>query len=186
MVKCPAPKALRGSSEEPLDTREHLVRSLIREREEEDLLRKHTGIEEVRDAIHDRPRLARPRSSEHEARAVPVEDGVELLGVQFTVVRNGHVLHCRASLTGWLGHDTLMSVCRTSNTTTRSTAPSRRRSRREVCFVLVSPEQWTALVRSTRTPHTQPLRRGRNSPGGFRSALPRLHIPNPAERRAHD
>ncbi len=60
----------------------HLGGGLVGERDGEDLLRAHTLVDEVRDAVREHPGLARARAGDHEQRAVLVDDGVELVGVQ--------------------------------------------------------------------------------------------------------
>ena len=88
-VERAAPDALGGAAgavaarrERRLDPAQHLGGGAAREREQQDAPRVCPALDEVRDAVHERRRLAGAGAGDDEQRAVAVLRGGELLGVE--------------------------------------------------------------------------------------------------------
>ena len=71
-VEGPAVHGAARAPDQPFGAAEHLLRGATREREEQDALRTDAALEQVRDAIHERAGLARPRARDDQQRAVRV------------------------------------------------------------------------------------------------------------------
>jgi hypothetical protein len=76
--------------DEPLGARQHLSRGAPREGEQEDPLRRHPPVDEMRDAIDQRPGLPRAGAGDDQEGAVAVRGGAQLRDVQLRrVVASG-------------------------------------------------------------------------------------------------
>ncbi len=71
-----------AAADEPGRAAQHLFRGLAGERQEQDRARRHARLDEARDPIDERPRLAAARAGDDEHRAVERRRGLELLRVQ--------------------------------------------------------------------------------------------------------
>ena len=67
---------------EAMSALEHLPRGAVRERQQEDALRRNAVLDEVGDAVDERAGLARARRREDEHRAVRRRRGGALFGVE--------------------------------------------------------------------------------------------------------
>ena len=82
-VKRRNPRADERRAEQRLDARTHFFRSLVGERDGEYLVVLRVSLgQEICDALGDDARLARARACEDQQRAVDVQDGVALFGIQ--------------------------------------------------------------------------------------------------------
>jgi hypothetical protein len=81
-VERPARDAVAAAAHERRRARQHLLRRLAREREQEDLRRRHARLDQARDAVDERPRLAAPRTRDHQHGPVEHGGGLVLRGVQ--------------------------------------------------------------------------------------------------------
>ena len=91
-VKGPAVHARARAADQPLGAREHLLRGAAREGEEQDALGRHAALDQVRDAVDERPRLARAGAGDDEQRTV-----AKLRGRLFGVELGGEVA-CATSI----------------------------------------------------------------------------------------
>ena len=82
----PRRRAVQVGADERLDAARHLARGAVRERQEEDGGRVDTVLDEARDAVHERARLARAGARDDERRAVGREHDGLLLLVQLAPV----------------------------------------------------------------------------------------------------
>src|SRR5689334_12496964 len=64
-MKGAAPDLARVGLQQRLDAVEHLARRLVGEGDEQDARRRHARLDEPRDAVRDRARLARPRAGDN-------------------------------------------------------------------------------------------------------------------------
>ena len=87
---------------------EHLAGGAAREGEQEDPLRRDAALDEVRDAVDERARLARARAGDDEQRPVAERDGARLLRVERVgerrLVAGGKIPLARAVQTRLVGH----------------------------------------------------------------------------------
>ena len=77
--------AVHGAARAPdeaLGAAEHLLRGTPRERQEEDAFRADPRLEQVRDAVHQRARLARAGSGDDQQRSVGVRRRLQLRRIQ--------------------------------------------------------------------------------------------------------
>jgi hypothetical protein len=74
----------------------HLGRRLVGERDGQDALGVHPGLDQARDLVRDHPRLARARAREHQAGALQEIDGILLREVQAGHAGGGNCWRGRA------------------------------------------------------------------------------------------
>ena len=73
----------------------HLGRRLVGERDGGDLLGRRTGVQQVRDLVHDDARLARARAGQHQARPLGVPHGLPLRWIEGG---RGRLVHRRRAM----------------------------------------------------------------------------------------
>ena len=99
-VKGAAVHPRAGGADESLGAGEHLAGGAAREGEEEDALRRDAALDQVRDAVDERARLARAGAGDDEQRPVAEGDGALLLrverGGERRLVRGGKLSRARA------------------------------------------------------------------------------------------
>ncbi len=145
-----------------VDAPQHLGGGAAREREQQDAPRVGAAGDEVRDAVHQRGRLAGARAGDDEQRAVAVRGGGELLGIE--VGEHGR---------------TPVRYRRAHRSTSRRTDANRRSSSRERVGGLARPLRLSAAPLAPARRLRDPLRRSHvraPAPSGCRSASRRsLH-----------
>src|SRR5207237_2544958 len=85
-VERPAGNPARVDCDELLDAAQHLARRLVRERQQQDLLRIDTVLDEPRNALGEAPRLAAAGSGDAQTRPFAGHHHLELLGIELLVV----------------------------------------------------------------------------------------------------
>ena len=95
-VERPRGRAHEVGADEGLDAPLHLARGAVRERQEEERRGVCAVLDEARDAVDERPRLARARPRDDERRPVRREDDGLLLLVQLARVIDAVALRHRA------------------------------------------------------------------------------------------
>ena len=89
-VEGAAPDA-RHAGDDALRAFEHLARGAVREREQQDALRRHALLHQIRHAVHERARLARAGGRQHEHRPVRRRRRRALLWIEyFRKINHGH------------------------------------------------------------------------------------------------
>ena len=104
VVERAAPHPARLHPAELADARHHLPRRLVGERQQQDLLRRRSGLEQVRHAIRQRPRLARAGAGDHQRGTRIAERHRALLVGEIPVVIDQAFARRRGCLQGVPAH----------------------------------------------------------------------------------
>ena len=81
-MESPTVDALAVATDQPLCPRQHLLRGASRERQQQNSLRLHAALNQMRDTIHERARLAGASPGDDEKRPITVGSGGRLFRIE--------------------------------------------------------------------------------------------------------